>query len=828
MNRLFTAILLLLITGSAFADASHLTHIENFGDSLSPPSTDYSVAYLSQIFGTVGNVLQGTSGQILGKMFDIFNKGVMVCAAIYLMMTLLQTFMRAAHDGTFMGQEFHFAKICLRLALGFALIIPSPTTGYSLMQDIFMKIVVQGVGLADQTWDAALNYLQYGGSLFIPPTTLSTDSNIASSALSGKQYQTMPVAGSAPITLSPVAQIFQDEVCMYASDIWQKQINKQTNKNAMEVDYHPIFNSNAGTISFPGVGNPSDSDQIATPSCGVATSYYESTGQASTQAAIAGAANAGMSVAGQAAAFQTYSYEALKQLVLSIEPAAQSFADTEIPGQPDYQSNPTQDQAYMANNSKAIFASIVAYANLITPYQNLISNDQTRNRYAQPFADAIPNFESQGWITAGSFYWTVENMNSAADAISIGNLFPAVNPPSNSMFSSQYLNTLVQAGEEAYMNATFSSLPGASGDVTGRTYPYGGYAAQVTTLWTNYVSAQQAADNTPNLPPPMHQEFSHLGNGTFSDFVTMVVDSFTHKLSKAVHGVTMTSSYNPISVLMNLGTSLLQVIVDVWVGSIVASVTVALIAGICNSSSPSGLALNAALAWLKSIVMLLTAILLVPGAIFAYYVPLYPYIVFVFATVGWLILVVEGMAAAPLICLGVTHPTGHDFIGKGEQALMLLLSIFLRPALIIIGLIAAMVVSFVAFRMMIVTFNMVMFNLIAPTQNPLLVIINLTMTLIIMSTLTMELIEICFKMISSLPNAVMAWIGAPAQGQDYSQMASQVKGGITSGAKGGEQALQGVGSANKEFGAGMSKANEMQKQNEQENMSNSGKSNTTP
>src|SRR3990167_2298432 len=113
MNRFLTAILLLLIAGSAIADTHTLANAKSFGDSLAPPMTDYSVAYLSQIFGTVGNVLQGTSGQILGKMFDIFNEGVLVAAAIYLAIMTVQMILRAALDHTSLMKNapFHFLRI---------------------------------------------------------------------------------------------------------------------------------------------------------------------------------------------------------------------------------------------------------------------------------------------------------------------------------------------------------------------------------------------------------------------------------------------------------------------------------------------------------------------------------------------------------------------------------------------------------------------------------------------------------------------------------------------------------------------------------------------
>src|SRR3990167_5382405 len=134
MNRLFTAIILLLVSGVALADTTGtLTQAQNFASTISPPETDYSVAYLSQIFGTVGNVLQGTSGQILGNMFKILNEGLLVVAALWLGYTTITTTLHASQEGSFMGQNRNIMFVLLRVAFGFALIIPSSTTGYSLL-----------------------------------------------------------------------------------------------------------------------------------------------------------------------------------------------------------------------------------------------------------------------------------------------------------------------------------------------------------------------------------------------------------------------------------------------------------------------------------------------------------------------------------------------------------------------------------------------------------------------------------------------------------------------------------------------------------------------
>ena len=700
-------------------------------------------------------------------MFDIFNKGVVVVAAIYLAMTIISIFLNAAHEATFVGQKFNVPKILLRVALGFALIIPSSTTGYSLMQDIFMKIVVQGAGLADKTWDAALNYLEYGGTLFIPPSTLSTTTDIVSKAITDKTY-----GGSTnEKVLSPVTQIFQDEVCMYASSqIWEKQVKAQTGKTPSPLEtssyYHPNFDVATGTVYFPGVGDsgstPASSTAPIPQACGSAISYYQqnantirdqvTSADLTQQGADPQSQSFSNEVTSELLQMQNYSFSALKQLTLSLLPAAEEFVNKEMPGQDDFTPNASSDTSYINNNSKTMFAGLLAYSNLITPLQNLLSAAQNFQGVNNQ-SGVIPTMEAQGWIMAGSVYWTVESMNKKSDALSIGGLFPAVNTPASSVFNA-HSAILSQAGREAYRD----------------------YAPVINTLWGQYVGAEQN-----NVA---------VNNGTATSdnagMASSIAGGLSSKLSaNSLMGVSSTS-YNPIALLMKMGNTLLSVVTGTWIAAMALSLGIALPAGVCNSMNPSGMIFRTALSWMKSIVMFVTGLLMVPGAILSYYVPLYPFAVFTFSAIGWFILVVEGMAAAPLICLGVTHPEGHDFMGKAEQSLMLLLSIFLRPALIIIGLIAAMVVSFVAFRMLILAFHNISDSLLSGplSGNFMLGVVNIAMMLIIFSTFTMELIEQCYKIVSGLPNAVMAWIGAPAQGADYSQMAAAIKSGASAGAAG--------------------------------------------
>ena len=63
-----------------------------------------------------------------------------------------------------------------------------------------------------------------------------------------------------------------------------------------------------------------------------------------------------------------------------------------------------------------------------------------------------------------------------------------------------------------------------------------------------------------------------------------------------------------------------------------------------------------------------------------------PYLLYIFGAIGWMIGVAESLVAAPLVAMGLTHPEGHDLLGKAEQSLMLMLGIFIQTATMLIGL----------------------------------------------------------------------------------------------------------------------------------------------
>ncbi|NDH08800.1 MAG: hypothetical protein EBY16_04165 [Gammaproteobacteria bacterium] len=83
------------------------------------------------------------------------------------------------------------------------------------------------------------------------------------------------------------------------------------------------------------------------------------------------------------------------------------------------------------------------------------------------------------------------------------------------------------------------------------------------------------------------------------------------------------------------------------------------------------------------------------GFICAYYVPLIPYMIFTFGTLSWFMAVIEAMVAGPILALGVMTPEGEGILGKAEQGMMILVNVFLRPSMMIIGFVMGSVLTYV-------------------------------------------------------------------------------------------------------------------------------------
>lgn len=197
----------------------------------------------------------------------------------------------------------------------------------------------------------------------------------------------------------------------------------------------------------------------------------------------------------------------------------------------------------------------------------------------------------------------------------------------------------------------------------------------------------------------------------------------------------------------------------------------------------------------------ISTLVLVNGVMLYFYLPLIPFMLFLFGVVSWLSFVIEGMVATPLIALGLTHPEGHDLLGKVEQTLMLWVAMFVRPAALIIGLIAGVVLSFVAIDVLNAGFGVLTTDMFPTTLSKDISLgvrqTTIMALLMIYTLIVISLMQQCFALINVVPARITRWIGLPEEHGMEAQLAEAVKTGIT----GAAQAAGGAVSAPKEISA---------------------------
>ena len=163
--------------------------------------------------------------------------------------------------------------------------------------------------------------------------------------------------------------------------------------------------------------------------------------------------------------------------------------------------------------------------------------------------------------------------------------------------------------------------------------------------------------------------------------------------------------------------------------------------------------------------------------------------------------VIETMVAAPIVALGITHPEGHEAFGKAEQSVMILLNVFLRPSMMIIGYIAAIALSYVSVWIINAGFD----NAIGFIQGgdnsgsggsgsggytSWAGTFAFFFSILMYTMMYLTVVTKAFTLISVLPDKVLRWIGGSPEsyGSDTAQWGEEAKGKVE---KAGESTVAG-------------------------------------
>lgn len=173
------------------------------------------------------------------------------------------------------------------------------------------------------------------------------------------------------------------------------------------------------------------------------------------------------------------------------------------------------------------------------------------------------------------------------------------------------------------------------------------------------------------------------------------------------------------------------------------------------------------------------------GITLGYMLPLLPFIRFMFGILSWVLALLETVIAIPVVALAHIKMDGEGLSGPmARGAYLLLLQLFLRPTLMVFGLICALLI----FNFMIVVLNEFYTQAVAgATDSGKLGGIGLVIYSVIYASLAYAFANASFKAIDMIPNQVLLWIGGP-QGQTVDE-SHRVTGAVGQAAHSGGTAL---------------------------------------
>lgn len=175
--------------------------------------------------------------------------------------------------------------------------------------------------------------------------------------------------------------------------------------------------------------------------------------------------------------------------------------------------------------------------------------------------------------------------------------------------------------------------------------------------------------------------------------------------------------------------------------------------------------------FLSPLLSIAAGAILLPGIYLAIYLPMIPFIIWTGTVIGWLVLVVEALFAGPLWAMAHMAPDADGLVGRQGQGYMLIMSLILRPVLMVIGFVAAISMLKPAALFVNYFYAFTAHGSIGGLAG----FVQIVGSIIVYCTLLNNLVKKILSMIHALPDAILQWIGGAG-----SNVLGQYGGGVES------------------------------------------------
>ena len=672
--------------------------------------------------GNAGWLATNTEGNF-GAIFRVFNLGVALFASLGMMVMVIVGTLQTGHDGEFLGRRWSSMWVPVRFAIGSAMLLPVTGSGYSLVQATVLFVAGTGIGFADAVWTEAVGSLstrqQAVINVSVPARQYVTDlalANVCTSAVNSVLTR-QGAEASGVRNLATFGKIGED----VRTTGWLQSVNPTRTAGQGLTLWNPGLSSKAGW----GVPGRAGLETL----CG--SLQYDVPGSG-------GAGDQRTPVQVVHAAFVTQANEALA-------PLAEAYIAT-------YTAEGAADDLEI-QQATALAALTRRIAELSDTYANRLATEAAAaaapGMAAGGNADRATEMRQVGFTYAGMYY--VDMMRAQTSGRTAIGALPTVTG-----FDEDRLRQFVNsdeifgavAGTAEFIKSELQNLPRAES-------PRGSIVVRPDFMEEWKTTGLTAAWN--GITMNVLEAFWSIGPNTAEG------GSATNYMNLAWNAVGFgTADVDNTSVLMHLkdrGDTLLDI---AW-GIVAAQTRPDSATKDGEASKPGGASKSAKGSWFKNMVSeagnygsALVLALLAFGFTLAIIIPTMPYVLWVAGIIGLMVLIVEALIASVLWVVALMHPAGDGFASdQARNGMMLIMSLFFRPVLMLMGLIAGIFLIEPAARLINDTFFVMMRSVQAGSVNGPITVVGFG------GVYTMVLLAAVFKafsLIHALPDRIMSWI----------------------------------------------------------------------
>lgn len=709
-------------------------------DTSKTANQDYAIRLLHEIFGSamdkLSNVPDGvkvtySSGNTLvTNVISTMNLMVLFCAVVVASYLIYTSVFNTAKDGEVMGKTMDTRYTSLRAFLAIFGLVPL-SSGFSVVQILVLQLLVFGSSAADYAWTKVVDNLMTNSAAYVSNDTASTawvgNNHLAATfdqmvrgqlcRLYANRISDTTQSGSNPIPPAVIGSRASGFFDSSSPNTGSTLANDLATATAWQWGFFASGDAPTSSIGYA-------YDQL-TSMCGIIDVYYNAPSSALTNTQVTSELASFQS--SMTAIAQGDAANAAKQALESMSEDSLTIATAIFNGNRDTTTLKAQIAADLQKASRAFYTatgtSTDAQSTLTSSFRSATIND--------------------GWVFAGVWQRALSELSDRVAAAKSDVSFTwsgNINPKKAGSLRAQYFGWA--GGGSAEEKAVFAQIDDAYAYLGNFQGVYQQIASPIGSTSKTMLERVNDADNKDSITGKIVQ---WLYNDSLYQMET----------PKRMDGWT-----DPILTIQKQGRHFMMASAAITAAAEAAPTAGAVAGGMVGAEAgPLGgwFGYKAGKA-VQGMLYPVAKIFLVLGFVAMVILPFLPLAYYMSGVFAWIIMAVEALVAISLWCLLALTPSRADsLVGDNRQGLTLLIAVFLRPILMIVGLMFCYVLMFVGIQLLDVLFGGV-FMLMAPGESIWDILTAagmLGMYMLMVSIVVM----FCCSLITGLGDGVMAWIG---------------------------------------------------------------------